>query len=116
MFRNVLRAVAVMVVVGGVWVAPAATQSLPRLADDLKIARGADSPGEVVFNHSTHVDSEKPECINCHPRDFRILKADAGTKNRIVHENFEKGRQCGRCHDGRAAFAIEADCTNCHRG
>jgi c(7)-type cytochrome triheme protein len=92
-----------------------AAQSMPRLVDELKIMRGADSPGDVVFNHSTHVDSDNPECTSCHPRDFAILKADRG-KNRIVHENFEKRRQCGRCHNGERAFAIEADCTNCHRG
>lgn len=115
MFRVSSRAVAVMLVAAGVWVAPAAAQQLPRLVDDLKIARGADSPGQVTFNHSTHVDSDKPECTSCHPRDFRILKADAGTKHRIVHDNFDQGRQCGRCHNGKAAFAIADDCTNCHR-
>ncbi len=115
MYRISSRAVAVLIAVVGVWVAPAATQSLPRLVDELKIERGTDSPGQVLFNHSTHVDSDKPECTSCHPRDFRILKADAGKTNRIVHDNFEKGRQCGRCHNGKAAFAIEADCTNCHR-
>ena len=116
MHTNFLRAVAAMIVAAGVWVAPTGAQSLPRLVDDLKIARGADSPGGVIFNHSTHVDSDKPECTSCHPRDFRILKSNAGRKNTIVHDNFEKGRQCGRCHNGKAAFAIETDCTNCHRG
>ena len=116
MSRMCARAAVVMIALVGVWVAPAAAQSLPRLVDDLKIARGADSPGQVIFNHSMHVDSSKPECTSCHPRDFRILKANAGTKNRIAHENFDKGRQCGRCHNGKDAFAIEADCTNCHRG
>jgi c(7)-type cytochrome triheme protein len=94
---------------------PPVGQSLPQLVDDLKIARGADSPGEVVFNHSTHVDSAKPECTSCHPRDFRMLKANPG-RNVVGHGQFETGRQCGRCHNGTQAFAIEADCTSCHRG
>ncbi len=95
--------------------APIAAPSLPRLADEVKIAKSAESPGQVVFNHTTHVDSAKPECTSCHPRDFRILKASVGTKG-IVHKNFEQGRQCGRCHNGKQAFSYEADCTICHRG
>lgn len=99
----------------GAWGAAPAAQELPRLVDDLKIARSADSPGQVLFNHSMHVDPNKPECLSCHPGQFRILKADVG-KKRIVHDNFDKGQQCGRCHNGKDAFAIDADCSNCHRG
>jgi c(7)-type cytochrome triheme protein len=89
-------------------------QTMPRLpADELPLAKSADSPGRVKFSHSTHVDSAKPDCIACHARDFTILKASAGRRP-ILHANFEKKRQCGACHDGKHAFAIEADCTNCH--
>ncbi len=95
--------------------AASAQGSMPKLVpDDFRIARSADSPGQVLFNHSTHVDSDKPDCLTCHPTEFRILKADAGRK-KILHANMEKGRQCGACHDGKKAFAIEADCANCHR-
>jgi c(7)-type cytochrome triheme protein len=90
-------------------------QSLPRLPAELKLARSADSPGQVVFDHGTHVDSSKPACTPCHPREFRILKTGAGTRP-ILHANFDKGRQCGSCHEGTRAFKVEDDCTNCHRG
>jgi len=91
-------------------------QTLPRLpADEMRLVRSADSPGQVLFSHSTHVDSAKPDCVSCHARDFRILKANAGRRP-IRHENFDKKRQFGACHDGTHAFAIDADCTNCHRG
>lgn len=91
-----------------------AAQSLPRLPGALNLAKSADSPGQVVFNHETHVDSAKPACTNCHPREFRILKADAG-KRAIRHSEMEKGRECGACHDGKKAFALTDDCTACHR-
>lgn len=98
----------------GVGVAGSA-QTLPRLPGELKLARSADSPGQVVFDHGTHVDASKPSCTPCHPREFRILKTNAGARP-IVHENFNKGRQCGSCHDGKKAFKVEDDCTYCHRG
>jgi c(7)-type cytochrome triheme protein len=114
LIANWTAAAAMAGFLGAAAAAPAA-QSLPRLVDDLKIVRGADSPGQVLFNHTTHVDPARPECTSCHPSDFRILKANVGTK-KIAHEKFDQGRQCGRCHDGKKAFAIDADCTNCHRG
>ena len=92
-----------------------AADRLPRLPGELKLARSNDSPGQVVFDHATHVDSDKPACTTCHPREFRILKANAG-KRPILHANFEKGQQCGACHDGKNAFKVDDDCTNCHRG
>jgi c(7)-type cytochrome triheme protein len=32
----------------------------------------------------------------------------------IVHATMEKGEQCGMCHDGKKAFALDEDCTFCH--
>jgi c(7)-type cytochrome triheme protein len=89
-------------------------QTLPRLPGDLKLARSTDSPGPVTFDHGTHVDASKPACTPCHPREFRILKVNAG-RTPIVHANFEKGKQCGACHDGAKAFKVDEDCTFCHR-
>ena len=90
-------------------------QSLPKLKDEIKIARSADSPGQVVFNHATHVDAAKPACATCHARDFSILGEQGGKRAAVLHKNFEAGRQCGRCHDGTHAFALDEDCTNCHQ-
>jgi c(7)-type cytochrome triheme protein len=96
------------------WAAAVAAQSLPNLPGELRLAKSAESPGQVVFNHETHVDTSKPACTTCHPREFRILKASAG-RAPIRHADMEKGRQCGSCHDGKKAFAMD-DCTTCHRG
>jgi c(7)-type cytochrome triheme protein len=93
--------------------ANAGAQSMPRLPKELKITRSADSPGQVTFDHGTHVDSAKPNCTTCHSREFNILKASG--RREIKHENFDKGRQCGACHDGKKAFKLDEDCTFCHR-
>ncbi len=93
--------------------AGAAAQTLPRLPGELRLARSADSPGQVTFDHATHVDSAKPSCTTCHSQDFNILKASA--RKPITHAQFDQHRQCGKCHDGKNAFAIDADCANCHR-
>ena len=95
--------------------APSA-QSLNRLPAGLVLQRSADSPGQVTFLHETHVDPARPDCTTCHPRLFSILEQGRNAKQLpIVHAEMEKGRQCGACHDGKRASAIEDDCTHCHR-
>ena len=91
-------------------------QSLKTLPDDLSVTKSADSPGQVVFNHSTHVDSATPDCTTCHPKPFRILKSGSKAPQApIVHAKMEKGEQCGACHNGKKAFALDEDCTFCHK-
>jgi len=92
--------------------ATVAAQSMPRLPGEIRLARSADSPGQVIFDHATHVDSSKPNCTTCHSQAFNILKASG--RKPITHDNFDRGRQCGACH-GKTAFKIDDDCTNCHR-
>jgi c(7)-type cytochrome triheme protein len=107
-----LVGIAFVVFVGAA--AAVSTQTLPRLPGELKLPQSADSPGQVVFDHTSHVDSSKPSCTACHPREFPILKTKT-EKKPILHANFDKGRQCGVCHDGKKAFKVEDDCTICHR-
>lgn len=87
-------------------------QSMPKLPDGLQVPKAADSPGQVTFNHGTHVDADKPSCTGCHPREFPILKASKRTA--ITHADMEKGKYCGSCHDGKKAFAMD-DCSYCHQ-
>lgn len=103
---------AMMVLVG----AGTLAQGLPKLPDALDIVKAGDSPGQVTFNHVTHVDGTKPDCSTCHPKPFSILGSKGGTRATMKHEQFEKGQLCGSCHDGKKAFAIQDDCTTCHRG
>jgi c(7)-type cytochrome triheme protein len=91
-------------------------QNLPKLPDALTLPQSGDSPGKVTFLHVSHV-GERPDCTQCHPTLFSIVKqpagAPAGTR-KITHANMEKGRQCGACHNGKKAFGFD-DCTACHR-
>jgi c(7)-type cytochrome triheme protein len=106
----------VVVMAAGLLLASAlGAQTLPKLPGPMALPRSADSPGQVTFNHATHVDDAKPTCTTCHPRLFSILKEGApAPRVAIVHAKMEKGQQCGACHDGKKAFAIEDDCAACH--
>lgn len=117
MWRSCETGARVLATAGAVALATAlAAQTLPKLPDGLALARSADSPGQVTFNHSTHVDAGRPDCTGCHPKPFPILKAAPGvTRTPIVHAKMDKGQQCGACHDGKKAFALADDCTLCHR-
>jgi c(7)-type cytochrome triheme protein len=92
----------------------AAAQDMPRLPAGLAMTRSSDSPGQVTFKHETHVDSARPSCTSCHPREFRILK-DSAPIAPITHTEMDKGRYCGSCHNGKKAFALD-DCAACHEG
>lgn len=81
--------------------------------DDVAIAPYPDSPGGVVFNHSSHTDLGAPACASCHAGGFSILDHP----NRGVRTdtpNYHDATRCGRCHNGVDAFAVEDDCENCH--
>jgi c(7)-type cytochrome triheme protein len=92
-----------------------AAQALPKLPDSLPLERSADSPGQVSFNHVTHVDDAKPDCTVCHSKLFSILKERGAARTPITHAVMDKGGKCGFCHDGKKAFSLE-ECTNCHQG
>ena len=74
-----------------------------------------DSPGVVVFDHSSHVDLDAPECASCHTNDFAILHDGTVESASMLMESMEAGHSCGRCHDGETAFSVEDDCDYCHR-
>ncbi len=99
-------------------VAAARAGDLPRLPKAIQLPAGDDSPGQVTFNHDSHVDAAKPSCIACHPRQFPMLQGAALKKGAITHEKMEKGQYCGACHGkGKTAFDFSDDnCQNCHAG
>ena len=101
----------VLVLLGG-WGAAIAAQSIPRLPAALAMPQVDGSPGQVTFNHETHVDAAAPACTACHPREFRMLKTTK--RAAITHDEMAKGRFCGSCHDGKKAFAMD-DCSFCHQ-
>lgn len=70
----------------------------------------------VVFGHSVH-DKAKIKCTACHKRSvgFSLMKLG---KNKVSMDAIYEGKQCGSCHNGEDAFAVEKDnqesCAKCH--
>ncbi len=90
-------------------------QTLPKLPQDHPFQKGEGSPGQVTFSHPSHVDLKKPDCTLCHPALFKILaKGAMADGESLGHAAMERGKQCGACHDGKAAFGLDS-CTLCHR-
>jgi c(7)-type cytochrome triheme protein len=104
--KNLLL-VATLVLSGSV-----AFAALPKLPGPKALPSSPDSPGVVTFNHQSHVDAARPNCVRCHPTLFKILARTARTP--ITHDRMKQGQQCGACH-GKTAFGFEDDCTMCHR-
>jgi c(7)-type cytochrome triheme protein len=73
------------------------------------IKKGERSPGQVTFNHSTHMKAETARCADCHP----ALWKESVPEEPMTHKRFRKGEQCGACHDGNKAFGMK-ECAKCH--
>ncbi len=59
------------------------------------------------FNHWVH--RIRYRCSACHPAPF-TARAGADT---LTMAEMRRGEACGRCHDGRSAFAL-ISCARCH--
>lgn len=91
-------------------------QTLSRLPKDFPFPQGDGSPGQVTFSHQTHVDQKRPDCTGCHPALFKIVERGTPVEGGpIRHSSMQAGRQCGACHNGKAAFGLD-NCPLCHRG
>jgi c(7)-type cytochrome triheme protein len=67
-----------------------------------------ESPGQVTFDHETHVDENEPNCLTCHRKTFLIGGPTRLAGEDVAHE------ACGTCHNGEDASAIEDSCDTCH--
>ena len=74
----------------------------------VRLARSADSPGQVSFRHATHQQS----CRTCHPEPFAM---QAG-KTPLPKDAMFEGGTCGGCHNGDEAFGVDGGdyCEECH--
>jgi len=64
-------------------------------------------PPRALFSHRSH---QSFGCYACHPSIFPQQTLVAFT-----HQEMSDGKYCGRCHDGRTAFAIPGtSCARCH--
>ncbi len=69
------------------------------------------------FSHKKHADREHQRCTECHPKIFKMKAGKSFYKNgQIVLTKMQKGKYCGRCHDGDNAFSVTSpgECDKCH--
>ena len=73
-----------------------------------------DTPGagKVVFSHKNHLTkkTEKSANISCKACHVSLKKSTLHTSM----ADMEKGKSCGKCHDGKTAFNV-TKCTGCHK-
>ena len=68
---------------------------------------GVPYPPQALFSHRAHATFG---CYACHPSIF-----PQQTLVGFTHQEMSEGKFCGRCHDGRTAFAIAGSaCARCH--
>ena len=88
-----------------------AATALAGVLGDITMNRDSTNNGvpAVVFPHWKHRSQFR--CYACHPDIFEM---QAGA-NEITMEDLRGGAFCGRCHDGKTAWAIGFDtCRDCH--
>jgi c(7)-type cytochrome triheme protein len=70
----------------------------------------------VVFSHKVHVGDVGLGCDMCHSGLFEPTALKAQEKGDFTMDSLYKGKYCGACHDGKAAFASNTQCARCHIG
>ena len=69
------------------------------------------SSGNVAFSHDNHVEGVGLICTECHDSLY-ITKE----KHKVVAmTQMQKGKSCGACHNGKKAFNVKENCSNCHK-
>lgn len=69
------------------------------------------SAGNVAFSHDNHVEGVGLICTECHDSLY-ITKE----KHKVVAmTQMQKGKSCGACHNGKKAFDVKENCSNCHK-
>jgi c(7)-type cytochrome triheme protein len=67
--------------------------------------------GDVLFSHETHVSGASQKCTACHDKIYTNSKQH----KKVTMKEMQKGKSCGTCHNGKAAFSVKADCAKCHK-
>jgi c(7)-type cytochrome triheme protein len=77
--------------------------------------RSDESPGQVVFDHESHVDTTRPDCGSCHARSFSLRSPGAPLQGVLSYERIHEGDLCAGCHNGKDASAVDEGCDYCHQ-
>jgi c(7)-type cytochrome triheme protein len=86
-----------------------------RLPEDFAFPAGKESPGKVTFSHRRHVDASSPKCGACHNGPFRLTVPGKPVSGEFTRERIHEGDLCASCHNGKASFSVQDDCSACHR-
>ena len=69
----------------------------------------------VIFSHASHAQKEF-SCATCHSGLFEMKALEAQKNKDFIMDSLYKGKYCGACHNGKAAFAADTQCARCHLG
>jgi c(7)-type cytochrome triheme protein len=77
-----------------------------------KILEFSNNPqGSVTMDGTTHANAGLT-CADCHNKElFPDMKLGAV---KITMKDIQAGKLCGKCHNGKGAFAIKDNCSRCH--
>ena len=67
--------------------------------------------GDVMFSHNIHVDAMTLACTDCHDK----LYLSKSRHKTVTMKQMQKGKSCGACHNGKAAFSVTGNCAKCHK-
>lgn len=85
-----------------------------RLPPPYTFPASGESPGPVVFDHELHSMAADNQCKACHASLFRLTEPGRPVSGKMTYEAVHEGALCASCHDGKTAFAVDEDCSNCH--
>jgi c(7)-type cytochrome triheme protein len=68
--------------------------------------------GKVVFSHKVHLKKKAEKTANVSCKSCHSTAKE--TKKHYTMADMEKGKSCGKCHNGQVAFTINK-CTGCHK-
>ncbi|MGB9629885.1 MAG: cytochrome c3 family protein [Thermodesulfobacteriota bacterium] len=66
---------------------------------------------DVIFSHDTHVSDIGFKCTDCHDGLYTTKEKH----RKVTMADMRKGSSCGACHNGKRAFDVRANCSNCHK-
>ena len=98
----------------GLPAAPGVNPADLHLVDGIELSMGEDSPGQVVFDHTSHVDRARPDCRSCHLRLFTLTREAPPVSSGPGVDGIHPSATCTTCHNGDDAFSTEDDCDVCH--
>lgn len=67
--------------------------------------------GNAIFSHDNHVGGVGLKCTDCHDSLYTTKEKH----KHITMAQMQKGKSCGACHNGKKAFDVKANCSNCHK-